>query len=192
MNPSIKSPSDTVAIPEGFASLDDAKRWEAGLRKAEEALDSLFAQRWIYAAADLLSLPLVAQIQASPSRTGPGLELGLLVHWGQERVELGALMAKLFRAQYEAVGLVESARALESLLDRARELERWTRERPSMLQCLPTLAQARCGAPLALDSGSSWGRLCQALGASKAAAGMERAQLAQAAKDARAAERGSL
>lgn len=187
-----KSPADTIAIPEGFASLDDAARWEGGLRKAEEALDCLWAQRWIYAAEALLALPGVSRIQAAPSRSGGGAEVGVLALWRGERVELDVLLARLFRSQYEGVGLVESGRALESLMEAARELERWTRERPSMLRCLPKLAGGRWNDPVSFDAGASWSEVADALGAVRASAGMERAQLAQESKGGQGSQRSAL
>lgn len=187
-----KSPADAVAIPEGFASLQDARRWESGLRKAEEALDALWAQRWIYALEALLAHPWVARVQAGPSRERSGVEIGVLISWRGEQVELESLMSNLWSSQYEGVGLLESGKALESLTDSARELEGWTRERPSMLRSLARLGSPRCSGPVVFEAGATWASIAQALEAARAAAGMERAQLAQESNDGAERSRESL
>lgn len=174
--------SNKIAMPEGFADLADAERWEMGLERAEAALDKLRLQRMIYALQGALSAPGLARLALYASIELPGLEVAAFVAAPDGESELGALLVNLFKRKYASEGLTELGRSMERLHAMLLGIERSTRLRPGMLAGASALGQAAERAPVLLAPGMGWREIANAIGAHEAAMLMERAQIAKASR----------
>ena len=179
---SISRPSK-IAIPEGFASLTDAKRWEDGLKRAEEALDSLWLQRTIYVLEEALACPGMSSLAIYASIELPGIECVALVETRHGPRELGALLVGLFKGGCESEGITEMGVAMERLRAALREVERWTRDRQTLIREAKSLGPTAERNPVKLSPGMDWRSVAEAIGAGEAAMMMEKAQISKAARD---------
>lgn len=174
--------SAQVSIPHGFSSLENAQRWESSLENAERALSQLWLQRTIYALEELLNGPPLAKLDLYCSSELPGLELIAWVDVDGTQRELGSLLIQLFKSKVDSIGLTNSGEKLELIRLRCREIEQWSRQKPTLIEQAKSLGPQSERDPIILRPGMDWRQIALELGAMESIALMERAQLSETSR----------
>lgn len=168
-------------LPQGFASLEQARQWSAALEQAQDHMGLLRLCEIALRLEAALALPFSQRACVYASRELPGIEISMEVEADghSEPQELGALL--LAWGREGQLGLTEKGQALVSLHQELRAIEAITRHHPESLKSAKALGPAAEIDPARLSAGASAMSIARALGSEEAARAIERATLEQSA-----------
>ena len=165
-----------LSIPKGFASLDEAKLWDAPLHKIQQSLACLQLQSCLFQLQELCAFDDLKHWFIALRQDQPGISLSALVFYDNSLIDLEEILLRLVLDKTTPIPDNISLQWKKAFYD-AKNIQYYFKEHPYLLFQCTLLTPHTEFHPLILPYGSSAQSIAEILGAHVAHSSIENAIL---------------